>query len=276
MLNINLITLFFGELIGTFLLILFGNGVVQTANIKKFGSSKLTSLTTICLGWAIGVLAGGIVGGAISSVVGVTINPAVATYLLFSEFDLGRVWFGTVFVLWILRVLGAFMGAMIAQVTLDLLHWKYLNGLPNNQVLATHSTVPAEQKDYVRNFFWEFLLTAVLIVSIMGVGKTRFSPGENSLFISLIVFALVACFGATGSAINPARDLGPRIIYQIMPFKTADQKTSMWSYSWIPVCAPLLAGLVLGCLSLLFFKGDPNVLEKTSFEGVFMYKKSYF
>lgn len=61
----------------------------------------------------------------------------------------------------------------------------------------------------------------------MGLGKTRLSPGESSLFISLIVFAIVACFGATGSAINPARDLGPRIVYQLMPFKTSDQKNSM-------------------------------------------------
>lgn len=252
MVNINLMSLFLGELVGTFLLILFGNGIVQTSNIKGFGASKLTSLTAICLGWAIGVLAGGVVGGAISSAVGVTINPAVATYLLFSEFDLRTVWFGTVFILWLLRVLGAFLGAIIAQVTLDLLHWKHLNSLPNAQVLSTHSTVPASPKDYARNFFWEFLLTTVLIGSIMGIGKARLSPGESSLFISLIVFAIVACFGATGSAINPARDLGPRLVYQFMPFKTADQKSSMWSYSWVPVCAPLLSGLILGSLSLLF------------------------
>ena len=117
-----------------------------------------------------------------------------------------------------------------------------------------HSTGPTHRNQFL-NFFAEFIGTFVLVGAILSVSLTN-NPASNQpwtpLFIGLVVFAIgLSLGGTTGYAINPFRDLVPRIVHQILPIK--NKVKSDWGYAWIPVVAPLSAGALAGAIFLAAF-----------------------
>lgn len=247
----TLATIFLSEVLGTATLTLFGTGVVA-ANLLPKSKWHGAGPLHINFGWALGVFGGILV--AYKS--GAHLNPAVtlgvwasgATTFVpgipVSAASIGT-YFGGEFA-------GAFIGAVLAWLA-------YKNHYDEDcdpaLKLATFSTGPE-----IRNPFWnlvtEIIGTFILVFVIMAAGhwgdsatKTPAGLGWlGALGCALLVLAIgISLGGPTGYAINPARDLGPRIAHALLPIK--GKGSSDWSYSWIPVVGPVIGGIVAGVLS---------------------------
>lgn len=235
---------FWYEFLGTMLLILLGDGVVANMNLsgtKSSGSSAAWIVITVA--WGLGVFVGVVVAGPVS---GAHLNPAVTLGLaLIGAFpwEQAPLYVGG-------QLTGAAAGAFLV--------WAYFRDhfdRTNDQgtILACYCTGPAI-RNYRRNFLNELIGTFVLIIavfyiaspSIEGAGfeQVKFKLGTiEALPVSLVVMGIgMSLGGTTGYAINPARDLGPRIMHAALPMKY--KGSSDWSYSWIPVLAPLAGAAV--------------------------------
>ncbi|BDD03476.1 MIP/aquaporin family protein [Aureibacter tunicatorum] len=236
---------FWGEFIGTMLLILLGNGVVANVVLNSTKGNN-GGWIVITLGWGLGVFVGVLVAGPYS---GAHLNPAVTFGLaLAGKFD----WF-FVPVYIIAQLLGAMLGAMLV-----FLFYKdhYKVSSDQGAMLATFCTGPAIRHK-ARNFFCEMIGTFVLLISVFyiqgpdaNIADTEvLSIGLGSVGAIPIAFVVVAIGlslgGTTGYAINPARDLGPRFMHAILPIP--GKGGSDWSYSFVPILGPL-AGAVLAVL----------------------------
>ncbi|AAC71249.1 MIP/aquaporin family protein [Mycoplasmoides genitalium] len=237
---------FLAELIGTFILIIFGNGAVAQVNLKKMATSETKAkFLTVALTWGIGVLFGVLTANAIFKGSG-HLNPAISLFYAINgsiKSPTALIWPG-----FVIGILAQFLGAMIAQTTLNFLFWKQLSSTDPQTVLAMHCTSPSVF-NITRNFLTEFIATLILIGGVVAASHflhnnpNSVPPGFMGLW--LVAGIIIAFGGATGSAINPARDLGTRIVFQLTPIKNKDAN---WKYSWIPVIAPLSAGLVLSII----------------------------
>ncbi len=147
------------------------------------------------------------------------------------------------------------VGAIIGQIIVDVFYWKHIKDTVTDNpdfILAIHAKGPTYHNPFF-NFFAEFIGTFVLIATILTIGK--YSSGNlgawTPLFVGLTVFGIgLSLGGTTGYTINPVRDLIPWIIHFVLPLK--NKGTSDWSYSWIPVIAPIIAGIVTSGIFLLF------------------------
>jgi glycerol uptake facilitator protein len=235
---------YLAEFIGTALLILLGDGVVAGVLLKR-SKAENGGWIVITVAWAVAVA---IAVYAVGRVSGAHINPAVTIALAsIGAFPLAQVP-GYI----IAQMLGAFVGAVLVFVHY-LPHWKETED-PNLK-LGVFSTGPAI-RDTASNFISEFIGTAVLLFGILAIGANAgaLAAGDVDLSIAygtalapLLVGLLVLVIGlslggTTGYAINPARDLGPRIAHAILPI--AGKGGSDWGYSWIPVVAPIAGGIV--------------------------------
>ena len=234
----SLFSVFFSEVLGTGLLLLLGIGVV--ANVLLTDSKgRGADWLLINFGWGLGVFAGVYV--AFPS--GAHLNPAVTV----ANLVLGNI----TFVQGIFYFLGEFLGAFIGAVLAWLAFKQHFDIEEDpGAKLGVFSTGPA-----IRNVGWnlvtEAIGTFVLIFVILVSGGT---PNElGPLFVALLVVGIGASLGGpTGYAINPARDLGPRIAHAILPI--AGKGSSDWEYSWIPVVAPIIGGIIgAGLFVLLGF-----------------------
>jgi glycerol uptake facilitator protein len=238
-------SVFLPEMVGTALLILMGCGVVAGV-LLAHSKAQNSGWIVITLGWGLGVMIG---AGSVANYGGAHLNPAVT---------LG-VWANSGFSSTIgdkipIYIAGQFVGAMIGATLVYLayyLHWKDTEdpGLK----LAVFSTGPA-----VRNYGWnlvtEIIGTFVLVFGIFSVtGNTGIAAsGTGILFVALIVVGIgLSLGGPTGYAINPARDLGPRIMHAILPIP--GKGASDWAYAWVPVVGPLIGGLLGGILHHALF-----------------------
>lgn len=226
-------TPFIAEFIGTMLLILLGNGVVANVSLDKtLGNSGGWLLITI--GWGLAVFIGVFVAASIS---GAHLNPAVTLgFAIEGSFDWANV-----------------PGYLLAQLTgamtgagLVWLHHKPHYDITEDEgaILGTFSTGPAIRKPLF-NLISEIIGTFVLVFAafnIVGakVGETAATLGAlDALPIALVVIVIgISLGGTTGYAINPARDLGPRIMHTILPIPK--KGSSDWSYAWIPVIGPCI------------------------------------
>ncbi len=241
--NVGLWTVFGSEFIGTAVLLLFGVGVVaNVALAKTYGNGGGWLL--INFGWGIGVFAG--VYAAASS--GAHINPAVTLGLWVSgapQYAPGVdiTWASTA-VYVIAQLLGAFTGAVLAWAAY---RRHYNEDHEPGAELGTFSTGPAI-RSIPDNVITEVIGTFVLVYIILRFGDT---PGElGPLAVTLLVVGIGASLGgSTGYAINPARDLGPRIAHAVLPIR--GKGGSNWSYSWVPVVGPLIGAAFAGALSHL-------------------------
>jgi glycerol uptake facilitator protein len=238
---------FLAELIGTMILIILGDGVVAGVLLNR-SKAQNAGWIVITAGWAFAVMVAVYVVGPIS---GAHINPAVTLALVVN----GSIAIGDAIFYWAGQFLGAFIGAVIVWLHY-LPHWAVTEdaGLK----LAVFSTGPAI-RNTATNLISEIIGTAVLVVGVLGIGHNftgdlgrPLAGALAPLLVAFLVFGIgLSLGGPTGYAINPARDLGPRVAHAVLPIP--GKGTSDWEYAWIPVVGPLIGG-VLGVLvyQLLF------------------------
>jgi glycerol uptake facilitator protein len=233
-------SVYLGEFIGTLILIYFGGGVVAGVLLKGTKSEQ-SGWLVINVAWGLAVTFAIYAAGNIS---GAHINPAVTLSLAF----IGEFPWNKVPGYMISQLLGAFFGGVLVWIHY-LPHWKMTED--QEAKLAIFCTTPAI-RSYAANFVSEMFATTILILGILFIGANKFTEGLNPLVIgALIVVIGLALGGTTGFAINPARDLGPRIAHFLLPIKGKGK--SDWSYSWIPVFAPILGGLLGAVLYKILF-----------------------
>jgi glycerol uptake facilitator protein len=235
-------SIFVSELVGTALLILFGDGVVA-AVLLNHSKAQNGGWIVITLGWGLAVA---IAVYAVAQFSGAHINPAVTLTLAVT--DQGVEW-GDVPLYLLGQFSGAFIGACLVYLAY-LPHWAETEdpGLK----LAVFSTGPAI-RNTPANMITEIIGTAALLIGVLALGFTD-SPGAASatvgltpLLVGFLVVAIgLSLGGPTGYAINPARDLGPRIAHAVLPI--AGKGDSDWDYAWIPVVAPIIGGIIGGFL----------------------------
>ena len=240
-------TPFIAEFIGTFLLILLGNGVV--ANVVLEGTKGNNSgWIVITTGWALAVYTGVLVAGPYS---GAHLNPAVTISLaiggLFEWSLVGS------------YILAQFLGAMLGNAMVWILHKDHYEITSDqNAIMATFCTTPAIRNLPI-NFLSEVVGTFVLLFAVFYIvspelsidnQSVRFGLGSlGALPVALIVWVIgLSLGGTTGYAINPARDLGPRIVHTLLPIK--GKRDSDWSYSWVPIIGPIIGGGLAAILYL--------------------------
>ena len=249
----NLGVLFLAELVGTAMLVLLGCGVVANvalAKTKGFNGGFLM----VTFGWGFAVFAGVIVAYAS----GAHINPAVTLGLVASgATEFGNPAFGTtvpVEPLSVITYIGAqLIGAILGAVIVWLGYKQHFDDAPEPAAkLGVFSTGPAI-RSYGWNLVTEVIGTFVLVFVVIGFGRNGDASGLaalGALPVALLVIGIgVSLGGPTGYAINPARDLGPRIIHAILPIP--GKGGSDWEYSWVPVVGPLVGG----ALAALVYQG---------------------
>ena len=227
------------EIIGTGLLILLGDGVVAAVLLAK-SKAENSGWIVITLGWGMAVMVGAYAVGPFS---GAHLNPAVTLGLWIH----GSITGSMAWKYFLGEMIGAMIGAFLVFLTYYL-HWRDTEdpGLK----LACFSTGPA-----IRNYGWNVLTeivgTFVLVFGILAIGapwQANNASGLTTLLVGLLVLGIgLSLGGPTGYAINPARDLGPRIMHAILPIP--GKGGSDWSYSWVPVLGPLIGG----ALAAIFF-----------------------
>jgi glycerol uptake facilitator protein len=231
------LSIFGAEVIGTAILILLGNGVVACV-LLNLSKGQNSGWIVITFGWGMGVMAAVFAVGQFS---GAHLNPAVTLGFAIAgntEWSDVPEYFAGEFV-------GAFVGATLVWLAyLD--HWRETEdpGLK----LACYCTAPAI-RNVASNLITEIIGTFILVFGILAffANPATVDTGLGALIVGLLVFAIgLSLGGPTGYAINPARDLGPRIMHAILPI--AGKGASDWGYSWIPVVGPL-AGGALGALA---------------------------
>lgn len=229
---------FLAEITGTALLIILGGGVVANVVLDKTKGNN-GGLIAITFGWAIAVFTGVYATAAAS---GGHLNPAVTIGLAVEgSFD------------WALvpsYILAQFIGAMLGAVIVWLSYRQHFDDTQDaNAKLAVFCTAPAI-RSAVHNVITELVGTFVLVLGALLLAKPEMKLGAlDALPIALLVLGIgLSLGGPTGYAINPARDLGPRIIHALLPIK--NKRDSDWSYAWIPVIAPIAGGV----LAALVFK----------------------
>ncbi|QES90480.1 MIP/aquaporin family protein [Rhizosphaericola mali] len=243
-------TPFIAELIGTAVLILLGGGVCANVSLKKtLGNGS--GWIVIATGWALAVFAGVVIAGPVS---GAHLNPAVTIGLAVAgKFDWNQV---PSFIL--AQFLGAFLGAFCVW----LMHKDHFDATDDNPgaQLGVFCTGPAIKNTFL-NIISEVLGTFVLVYCVFHFTdpKMTSTSGENvigmgsigAIPVTFIVWAIgLSLGGTTGYAINPARDLGPRIMHAILPMK--GKGSSNWGYAWIPVIGPILGALLAAFIYLKF------------------------
>jgi glycerol uptake facilitator protein len=239
------LSIFGAEVIGTALLILLGNGVVAGVLLAQ-SKAQNGGWIVITFGWGLGVMTAVF---AVAQFSGAHLNPAVTLgFAVAGNIDWGDVpeYFAGEFV-------GAFIGATLVWLAyLD--HWKETEdpGLK----LACYCTAPAIRNP-LANVITEVIGTFVLVFGVLAffADEATAATGLGGLIVGLLVLAIgLSLGGPTGYAINPARDLGPRIMHAILPI--AGKGGSDWSYAWIPVVAPLIGGALAAGAFELFFPGN--------------------
>ncbi|MFF5790870.1 MIP/aquaporin family protein [Paeniglutamicibacter sp. NPDC012692] len=237
---------FLAEMLGTMLLLLLGGGVVANAVLAKT-KGFAGGFLMINFGWGLAVFAG--VFAAAAS--GAHLNPAV-TVGLWVNGDVAE--FGPGIPKTLLVVLTYFaaqlLGAMLGAVLCYLAYKQHFDAEEDPALkLAVFSTGPAI-RSYGWNLVTEIIGTFVLVFVIAGLGKTPHQLGP--LAVALLVVGIGASLGGpTGYAINPTRDLGPRIVHALLPIK--GKGSSDWSYAWVPVVGPIIGGLIGGLAAAAMF-----------------------
>jgi glycerol uptake facilitator protein len=225
--------LFIAEVIGTMLLVLLGDGVVAGVMLGKSKAEK-SGWIVITTGWALGVALAVYAVGRIS---GAHLNPAITLGLA----AVGKFPWSEVPVYILAQMLGAFLGAALVWLAY-LAHWEQT---PDRDLkLAVFSTAPAIRRT-AANLVTEIIGTAVLVFGVLALGanKTPNDTGLTPLLVGFLVWAIgLSLGGPTGYAINPARDLAPRIAHAVLPI--VGKGGSDWGYSWIPVLGPVVGGVI--------------------------------
>jgi glycerol uptake facilitator protein len=228
--------MFLGEVVGTAVLILFGDGVVAGVLLNK-SKAQNAGWIVITFAWGLGVYMGVLTAIAVEGGLG-HLNPAVTLGLAaLGPEDFGFTW-GDVPILIAGEFVGAALGAFLVWLAY-LPHWEQTDdpGLK----LAVYSTGPAI-RNTAANLITEIIGTFALVFGILALAPANEAIG-GALAVGLLVVVIgMSLGGPTGYAINPARDLGPRIMHFVLPI--AGKGDSDWGYSWVPVVGPIIGGVI--------------------------------
>ncbi|SFX46396.1 aquaporin family protein [Streptomyces atratus] len=252
--------IFIGETIGTAVLILLGGGVCAAVTLKR-SKAQNAGWLAITFGWGFAVLTGAYLAGGVS---GAHLNPAVTIGLAIkggTEWSDVPLYLGS-------QLFGAMIGAVLVWLTY---YGQFRAHLTDPEILAAHtgeegmvdkasapkagpvlgifSTGP-EIRHAVQNLVTEIIATVVLVLAILTQGLNNGGDGLGTLgalITALVVVGIgLSLGGPTGYAINPVRDLGPRIVHALLPLP--NKGGSDWGYAWIPVAGPLIGGAIAGGL----------------------------
>ena len=242
-------TPFIAEIIGTFLLILLGAGVVANVVLEKTKSNDLGWMV-ITTAWGFAVFVGVSVAGPIS---GAHLNPAVSIGLAVAgKFDWSLV---------LEYVIAQFIGAMLGAFFAWLIYRDHFKATENGELKkAIFCTSPAI-RNYSSNLISEIIGCFVLVFAVLYFTDANLNDAENGIIpiglgslgalpVAILVWVIgLSLGGTTGYAINPARDLGPRIIHAILPIK--NKASNDWSYAWVPVLGPIIGAVLAAGLFLI-------------------------
>jgi glycerol uptake facilitator protein len=236
--------IFIGELIGTMLLVLLGDGVVANVALAK-SKGQGSGWIVISAGWGFAVAIGVYVAGWAS---GAHINPAVTVGMV----AIGEVAVAKVPIYLAGQFLGAFLGAVLVWLAY-LPHWSPT--ADRTTKLGVFCTVPAI-RHAPSNLICEIIGTAVLLVGVLGINNVNngLAGGVGPYAVGILVFAIgLSLGGPTGYAVNPARDLAPRLAHALLPI--SGKGGSDWSYAWIPVVGPIVGSVIGAVLYHVLFNG---------------------
>ncbi len=222
---------FISEFVGTSILLLLGDGVVANVVLNKTKGNG-GGWIVITFGWAMAVFVAVYTSAAGS---GAHLNPAVTIGLAVKSNDWSNV---------PLYIAAQILGAMFGSLLVWLSYRQHFDETENKDLkLAVFCTAPAIRST-VNNFISELIGTFMLMMGVLFLSSPENKLGSlDALPVALLVLAIgLSLGGSTGYAINPARDLGPRIMYFILPIK--NKRDSDWGYSWLPVVAPVVGAVL--------------------------------
>ncbi|WP_077367923.1 MIP/aquaporin family protein [Anaerosalibacter sp. Marseille-P3206] len=236
------IALYSAEFLGTLILILLGNGVVANVSLKK-SKAEGGGWIVVTAAWGLAVAIAAYTTGWVS---GAHLNPAVTIGFA----AIGSLDWALVPGYIIAQLLGAIVGAMLCYAAFK---DHFAATEDGNVKLGVFCTAPAI-KNYARNFITEVIGTAMLVGGILGINHANNGVGPlSALLAGFLVWVIgMSLGGPTGYAINPARDLGPRIAHAILPIPK--KRDSDWSYAPIPVFGPIVGGVIGAFIYQLFLK----------------------
>jgi glycerol uptake facilitator protein len=231
---------FFAEFFGTAIIIVFGGGVVANVLLNKTKGNN-SGWIVISFGWAVGVFTGVLISAPIS---GAHLNPAVTLALVLAD----KFSFSQMPVYICAQLLGAMFGASLVWLA----YKKHFDATEDGDAkLAVFCTSP-NIRSYWYNVLTEIIGTYVLALAVLYMATPEVGLGAlNALPVAIVVLGIgLSLGGPTGYAINPARDLGPRIIHFFLPIP--NKRNSDWRYSWVPVLGPLLGASIAAAMFVLF------------------------
>lgn len=288
----------FSEFVGTAVLIILGNGVCASTTFKRMFANQPGKWVAIIFGWGFAVF----VAAIISSMMGglghlnpaVTIMDAIKTSYYVGQPSMESALNGSIYyyammgysitlsesiaLTFFMFVLFQITGAMFGQAVLNFINLKFLKDKENDilSIRGTHCTTPAysnkEEKSLIQNFSYELIGTMILIGFVLGLGGINFKTQDVGALSTIPVAFLVMSIGlslgsATGYAINPARDFGPRVIYGLYMsiVRKEEWNKSLFNcgYSWVPIVAPLVGGSLIGLFALI-----PTAIQPMLFPAV--------
>jgi glycerol uptake facilitator protein len=230
---------FLGELIGTTVLILLGNGVVANVVLKKT-KGESSGWIVITTGWAFAVTMGIFVAKAFGST-DAHLNPAVTVAFAMATND-----FTHLVPYIVAQLIGAFLGAVLVWLH----YFPHWTATPDPfDKLACFATGPAIRKPW-SNLLSEFMATLVLILGLAGISSKHMGElaiGVGPYLVGVLIWSIgLSLGGTTGYAMSPARDFSPRLAHALLPIP--GKGSSDWAYAWIPIVGPILGAVVGGLL----------------------------
>ncbi len=231
---------FFAEFFGTAIILVFGGGVVSNVLLNKTKGNN-SGWIVICFGWAVGVFTGVLVAAPYS---GAHLNPAVTLALVLAhKFSVS---------LMPMYICAQLLGAMFGATLVWLAYKKHFDATSDADAkLAVFVTSP-NIRSYWYNVLTEIIGTYILALAVLYMAKPEVGLGAlNALPVAIVVLGIgLSLGGPTGYAINPARDLGPRIMHYLLPIPL--KRDSDWKYSWVPVLGPMLGAAIAAGMFVLF------------------------
>ena len=235
---------FTAELVGTMILILFGGGVVAGVSLHKSKGRDGASWAIITIAWGFAVAMAAYAVGGIS---GAHLNPALTIGLA----AIGDFAWADVPMYIVAQLIGAFLGAVLVYLVY-LPHWKGTED--KGAKLGVFATTPAI-KHIPSNIIAEMVGAFTLVLGILALGTNPMTDGLNPFLVGVLIIVIgMALGGPTGYAINPARDLGPRIAHAILPIP--GKGDSAWWYAWVPIVGPIIGGIYGAVFFDFLWNGD--------------------
>ncbi len=231
---------FFAEFFGTAMILVLGSGVVANVLLSKTKGNN-SGWIVITFGWAVGVFTGVLIAAPVS---GAHLNPAVTLALVIAH----KFSPSLIPLYWSAQLLGAMFGAGLVWLA----YKKHFDATPDTvSKLAVFCTIP-NIRSYWHNIITEVIGTYVLTLAVLYMAEPEVGLGAlNALPVAIVVLGIgLSLGGPTGYAINPARDLGPRIMHFLLPIP--DKGESDWKYSWVPVVGPLTGAVLAAVMFILF------------------------